>query len=147
MENAAEKTDKSLLASIAIDGAAIKTIRETKKLTQLYVASVVGVTTDTISRWENNRYPTIRRDNAEKLATALEVRLAEILLQEVVAAVEETAPPGEPARRNRSAIVCASLALVLAAGVAFFFFNPSATTTAAAVSSTRQLARGSPSRG
>lgn len=60
----------------------IRTIRETKKLTQLYVASVVGVTTDTISRWENNRYPTIKRDNAEKLAAALEVELTEILQQE-----------------------------------------------------------------
>jgi len=130
MENAAEKTDKSLLAGVSIDGTAIKTIRETKKLTQLYVASVVGVTTDTISRWENNRYPTIRRDNAEKLATALEVGLAEILRQELVAPEEEAAPPAEPARRSRRAIVCASLALVLAAGVAYFFFNPSATPTA-----------------
>jgi transcriptional regulator with XRE-family HTH domain len=129
MENAVEKTDKSLLASVAIDGTAIKTIRETKKLTQLYVASVVGVTTDTISRWENNRYPTIRRDNAEKLAIALEVGLAEILRQEVAAAVAE-APLGESPRRNRRAIVCASFVLVLAAGIAFFFFNPSATTTA-----------------
>lgn len=53
------------------------------QLTQLYVSNVVGVTTDTISRWENNRYPTIRRENALKLAEALEVSLAEILLQPV----------------------------------------------------------------
>ena len=65
--------------AVAIDGDAARRIREEKRLTQLYVSKVVGVTTDTVSRWENNRYPTIRRENALKLAEALEVELAEIL--------------------------------------------------------------------
>ena len=69
-------------SSVAIDAVAIRRIREEKRLTQLYVAKVVGVTTDTVSRWENNRYPTIMRDNALKLAEALEVDLAIILKQE-----------------------------------------------------------------
>jgi len=68
--------------SVSIDGHAIRRIREAKRLTQLYVAKVVGVTTDTVSRWENNRYPTIRRDNALNLAEALEVELGEILKRE-----------------------------------------------------------------
>ena len=68
--------------SVAIDGGVIRRIREEHKLTQLYVAKVVGVTTDTVSRWENNRYPTIKRDNALKLAEALEVDLEEILQKE-----------------------------------------------------------------
>ena len=68
--------------SVSIDGESIRRIREEGKLTQLYVAKVVGVTTDTVSRWENNRYPTIRRDNALKLAEALEVDLESILRQE-----------------------------------------------------------------
>ncbi|PLY00623.1 MAG: XRE family transcriptional regulator [Desulfuromonas sp.] len=72
--------DQELTPQICIDGSAIRRIREKNKLTQLYVAKVVGVTTDTVSRWENNRYPTIRRDNARLLAEALEVDLAEILL-------------------------------------------------------------------
>ena len=67
-------------ASVCLDGAEVKRLRESQKLTQLYVSKVVGVTTDTISRWENNRYPTIRRDNALKLAEALEVSL-ELLLR------------------------------------------------------------------
>ena len=75
---AEQKLDRGAIPNIAIDGLKIRQLRETKKLTQLYVANVVGVTTDTISRWENNRYPTIKRDNAEKLAAALEVGLAEI---------------------------------------------------------------------
>jgi transcriptional regulator with XRE-family HTH domain len=75
--------------SVAIDGEAVRRIREEKRLTQLYVSKVVGVTTDTVSRWENNRYPTIRRDNALKLAEALEVTLSDILKQNPIA--EESA--------------------------------------------------------
>jgi len=62
-----------------IDGNKIKKIREAKGLTQLYVATVVGVTTDTVSRWENQRYQTVKTENAVKLAEALETPLTEIL--------------------------------------------------------------------
>jgi transcriptional regulator with XRE-family HTH domain len=72
-------------SSVAVDGNALRRIREEKRLTQLYVSKVVGVTTDTVSRWENNRYPTIRRENAVKLAEALEVDLEDILKQDVQA--------------------------------------------------------------
>ena len=85
----ADRAEKMIAPSVAIDGARIRSIRETKRLTQLYVANVVGVTTDTISRWENNRYPSIKRENAQKLADALEVSLDEILRQ-------ETAPQAGP---------------------------------------------------
>ena len=91
MEETREKQTPSPPPALAIDGTRIKGIRESKKLTQLYVANVVGVTTDTISRWENNRYPSIKRDNAEKLAAALEVELEEIIRQE-----EPESPPIEP---------------------------------------------------
>ncbi|OGR01381.1 MAG: hypothetical protein A2505_02090 [Deltaproteobacteria bacterium RIFOXYD12_FULL_55_16] len=64
---------------VNIDGAIIRRIREEKSLTQLYVATVVGVTTDTISRWENRRYPSIKKENAVKLAEALEAQIAEII--------------------------------------------------------------------
>jgi transcriptional regulator with XRE-family HTH domain len=121
MENVPEKMEKSTPPSVAIDGTKIKNIREAKKLTQLYVASVVGVTTDTISRWENNRYPTIRRDNAEKLATALEVGLAEILRQEEPPEERpEPLPPPEkqPAKGRRHLLLLLTLAvLVILAGV------------------------------
>lgn len=82
MDNLAEHSDRTPTPIVAIDGATIRRIREAKRLTQLYVASVVGVTTDTISRWENNRYPSVKRDNAEKLAQALEVSLEDILRRE-----------------------------------------------------------------
>jgi transcriptional regulator with XRE-family HTH domain len=66
-------------SSVDVNGNAIRLIREQKGLTQLYLATVVGVTTDTISRWENRRYPSIKLENARKLAEALEVSLEELL--------------------------------------------------------------------
>lgn len=64
---------------VKIDGDKIRKLRESKGLTQLFLATVVEVTTDTISRWENKRYPTIKRENGIKLAEALEVELDDIL--------------------------------------------------------------------
>jgi transcriptional regulator with XRE-family HTH domain len=78
-----------LPATVNIDGNAVRRIREANKLTQLYVAKVVGVTTDTISRWENNRYPSIKRENVLRLAEALETDVENILQQ----SGPETTPP------------------------------------------------------
>lgn len=108
-----EKSEKSAAPSVAIDGARIRSVRETKKLTQLYVANVVGVTTDTISRWENNRYPSIKRDNAEKLASALEVELQHILRQEEGPELPEALPAAPPRRAKRRLLLPGLAALVL----------------------------------
>ena len=79
---------------VNIDGARIRRIREEKGLTQLYVATVVGVTTDTISRWENRRHPNIKKENAVKLAEALETQVADIIDHgQPAAPVEE--PPAQ----------------------------------------------------
>jgi transcriptional regulator with XRE-family HTH domain len=110
MENFEEKNGKPPLPVVAIDGTKIRSIRETKKLTQLYVASVVGVTTDTISRWENNRYPTIKRENAEKLAAALDTDLADILLTEEVKATDIDSSP--PARKSGFKMLMLTLSAV-----------------------------------
>jgi transcriptional regulator with XRE-family HTH domain len=116
MENSVEKLEKNLTPGLSIDGARIRNIRESKKLTQLYVASVVGVTTDTISRWENNRYPTIKRDNAEKLAGALEVDLSEIVkAEESPEPIEETTPP--PGNGGRRVAILLFGLLLFMAGV------------------------------
>src|SRR5512139_1399937 len=87
-------TPVDMSASLSLNGVVLKRLREEKRLTQLYVSKVVGVTTDTISRWENNRYPTMRRDNALKLAEALEVPLAELLRQPPVAEAPAQPVPG-----------------------------------------------------
>jgi transcriptional regulator with XRE-family HTH domain len=120
MGNSVEKPEKTFSPGVTVNGARVRAIREEKKLTQLYVANVVGVTTDTISRWENNRYPTIRRDNAEKLAGALEVDLPEIMKsEEITAPVEVPAPPPEKSKRNVALLLLAIL-LVAAAGLLIF---------------------------
>jgi transcriptional regulator with XRE-family HTH domain len=120
MENSADKQDKSVSPGVAIDGSRVRSIRETSKLTQLYVANVVGVTTDTISRWENNRYPTIKRDNAEKLAMALNVELEEIMKSEETPAAPEEPPPTQGNRRMVVTLLLIVVLLVIAATALFF---------------------------
>jgi transcriptional regulator with XRE-family HTH domain len=93
----AEKTPPPGPPMVKIDGGKVRTLREALGLTQLYVATAVGVTTDTISRWENRRYPTIKKENALKLADALEAPLSEILeAEEPVEEETDEAAPGEP---------------------------------------------------
>jgi DNA-binding XRE family transcriptional regulator len=113
--------EKGLVPSVAIDGARIRSVRESKKLTQLYVASVVGVTTDTISRWENNRYPSIKRDNAEKLAGALEVELSEILRKDEAPEMSPDVPAEPPRSRSMMLWMGGALILAVVAGVVFSF--------------------------
>ena len=96
-------------STVCLDGSQVKRQRELHGLTQLYISKVVGVTTDTISRWENNRYPTIRRENAINLADALGVPLEKIL-QQPEGDVVETVPS---VKRRRLTIVAGVLCLVL----------------------------------
>ncbi len=77
---------------IKIDGTKVKQLRESQGLTQLYLATTVEVTTDTISRWENKRYPSIKKENGLKLAEALGVCLDEILEHEDKVTNVESAP-------------------------------------------------------
>lgn len=78
---------------IQIDGQKIKLLREQQGLTQLYLATAVDVTTDTISRWENKRYPSIKKENGIRLAEALSVTLEDILeIKEKTSASSEEKP-------------------------------------------------------
>jgi len=107
--------DIQLPPTVNINGDAIRQIREQKKLTQLYVAKVVGVTTDTISRWENNRYPSIKRENVLRLAEALEVQVELVLFgesqQEDPPAPES--PAGRPPLRFVPLLILAAVLLVV----------------------------------
>lgn len=105
-----EKTGK-----VQLDGSAIRRIREERKLTQFYIAKVVGVTTDTVSRWENNRYPSVLRDNVLLLAEALEVPVEEILLKQE-----------EPARTSRFSglvVTLITVSLLILSAALYFFFD------------------------
>ena len=100
--------------TVSLDGTALKRLREEQKLTQLYVSKVVGVTTDTISRWENNRYPSMRRENALKLAEALEVDLEELLFKPE-SPTEAPPPPGS--RLPWILLAVMATLLLIAAGI------------------------------
>lgn len=104
--------------TVCLDGEKVRRIREEKKLTQLYVAKVVGVTTDTISRWENNRYPSMKGENALRLAEALEVAVEEILREETGECPLPEPPPG-----IRWKIVGAALILIAAVVAGIYYFS------------------------
>jgi transcriptional regulator with XRE-family HTH domain len=100
--------------TVRVDGDKIRLLREGKGLTQLYVAEVAKVSVDTVSRWENNRTPAVKRENAEALAQALEVELEEILQEDAPAEAEAAPPPS--VRRPPRWSLWAGLALVLILG-------------------------------
>ncbi len=113
---------------VKIDGPRVRELREALGLTQLYVATAVGVTTDTISRWENGRYPTIKKDNAERLAAALEVSLAEILEHEPQKKTEtaETKRPGKKLSRVPLLTIGLACAAIIGILSVFYLFNTGA---------------------
>lgn len=78
---------KSGIAMVCVSGSKVRSLREEQHLTQLYLATAVGVTTETISRWERQESPTLKEENGLKLADALSVSLEEILF--VSEAIEE----------------------------------------------------------
>ncbi|PIE03389.1 MAG: hypothetical protein CSA81_02370 [Acidobacteria bacterium] len=94
------------MTMVKIDGAKIKRLREQQGLTQLYVATSVGVTTDTISRWENRRYPSIKKENGIKLAETLGISLDELLEQENVHEPNDRSPDNTvlPEKSNKAHI-------------------------------------------
>ncbi len=109
-------------STVCLDAAVVRRIREGQNLTQLYVSKVIGITTDTISRWENNRYPTIRRENALKLADALGVSLDEVLFKPV----DELVGSGPPVKKITPVIwLLLILFALLALFASLFFFAKS----------------------
>lgn len=127
--------DTHLTPKVCIDGNVIRQVREANKLTQLYVAKVVGVTTDTVSRWENNRYPSIRRDNALLLAEALEVDLADILLN---GTGESTLDEGRDVKKSSYKILLPVFIALVFFGIVYFYYLHRQPTTYA-FSATRVL--------
>jgi transcriptional regulator with XRE-family HTH domain len=134
-------TDNSFIgpmSMVKIDGARIKLLREQQGLTQLYLATAVEVTTDTISRWENRRYPSIKRDNGLKLAEALNVQLEDLLEKiteeaQTEVTANETAPPDCPQTvnsatkisglRKKRILFLAAIMLSLALLVTWYFLR------------------------
>ena len=83
------------MSMIQIDGQKIKLLREQQGLTQLYLATAVDVTTDTISRWENKRYPSIKKENGIRLAEALSVPLEDLLEEKETTPIASEEQPSD----------------------------------------------------
>jgi len=118
---------KSGIAMVRVSGAKIRSLREEQNLTQLYLATAVGVTTETISRWERKDSPTIKEENGLKLAESLAVSLEGLLDQDNQVTKEESKgkeviAPAKPKNSNKKVIAAAILA---ACALLFFFFQKS----------------------
>jgi DNA-binding XRE family transcriptional regulator len=108
------------------------------------MATAVGVTTETISRWENRRYPSIKGDNAEKLAETLGVELADILDTQpgetAAVAPEDPTPPSPPLKpalpprlkRHLSVILLVALVVVVLQAARYFSQSSQPAVTVAA---------------
>ncbi len=123
---------KSGIAMVRISGARVRRLREEQELTQLYLATGVGVTTETISRWERKKAPTIKKENGLKLAEALGVSLEEILApMEQPVQERDEAVPSTVAEPTTSVFTAAGFgkkmiwaaALLLAVSFLLFFFS------------------------
>lgn len=121
---------KSGIAMVRISGTRVRRLREEQELTQLYLATGVGVTTETISRWERKKAPTIKKENGLKLAEALGVSLEEILapVEQTEQEIEEAVP--SPVAEPTTSVLAAAFgkkmiwgaALLLAVSFFLFFF-------------------------
>jgi len=124
-----QETVKSGIAMVRINGTRVRHLREEQELTQLYLATAVGVTTETISRWERKDAPTIKKENGLKLAESLGVSLEEILAPEeqvpeespesVLLTDQESVPSLAAPKTLKKKMI---LATALLLGVVFFFF-------------------------
>jgi len=121
-----EQTYPGPTQMVKIDGSKVRSLRESKGLTQLYIATVVGVTTDTISRWENKRYPSIKEENGLKLAEALEVPLSEILEKEGLQPAQDEATGvslSQPRKSRTNRVLIWLLLLLLVLLLPFIWYS------------------------
>ena len=107
---------------VRISGEKLRSLREQQELTQLYLATAVEVTTETISRWERAGTPNIKRENCQKLALALEVELDDLLVDEEPVSDEEQKERLPVAKLTKKTTVLLSIVFVLGIASTFFYF-------------------------
>lgn len=112
------------VAMIRISGEKLRSLREQQELTQLYLATAVEVTTETISRWERAGTPNIKKENGQKLAMALQVELDELLADAVPVPDEEQTVELPVTQRPKKFKVLFYLALSIAIVCVLFFLFP-----------------------
>lgn len=116
------------IAMIRISGEKLRFLREQQQLTQLYLATAVEVTTETISRWERAGTPNIKKENGQKLAAVLQVELDELLADAVpVPEVEQTVElPVTQSPKNFKVLFYLALFVAIVCILIFLFsFHPS----------------------
>ena len=119
-----QKTVKPGIAMVKISGGALRSLREKQSLTQLYLATAVGVTTETISRWERQEAPTLKEENALKLADVLAVPLGDILAveEQVAEVVPVPVPDTFPTNKRKNVIILLAVLLGVL-GLVFVMFD------------------------
>jgi transcriptional regulator with XRE-family HTH domain len=118
-----DQMPRSPASRVRVNAGKIKFIRESKGLTQLYVATALGVATDTVSRWENAKYPTVKWENVEGLAKALDVDVAELLEPEEEGSGEALPGEGPAAGSHKRIFLVVSLAVLVLLAVGLFISN------------------------
>ncbi len=113
---------------VCVSGSKVRSLREKQELTQLYLATAVEVTTETISRWERAESPTLKKENGLKLAEALGVSLDDISFAKecVIEEKEIPDPASVPVAKNGLWLVTLLLPLVLL----FVYYSKSGNVTA-----------------
>lgn len=108
---------------VQISGSSVRTLREQQNLTQLYLATAVGVTTETISRWERQESPTIKEENGLKLADVLSVSLQELrdVEEQGSEGPADLPPQSGPLRPARIVALFLVVALVLFSVLLFIY--------------------------
>ncbi len=113
---------------VRISGDKLRSLREQREVTQLYLATAVEVTTETISRWERAGTPNIKKENGQKLALALQVDLDELLTDPVLPPDDDQKKTPHVAlqskKKNGFLLGALSIAIVGIATALFFFWPP-----------------------
>jgi len=110
---------------VQISGSKLRSLREKQSLTQLYLATAVGVTTETISRWERQDAPTLKEENAVKLAEVLAVPLQDMFDSVENVPEMENSPVVSPGFfKNKKNVAIVLLAVLLAvSGLTLMMFS------------------------
>lgn len=119
---------------VRVSGGRVRSLREDQNLTQLYLATAIGVTTETISRWERQEAPTIKEENGVKLADVLSVSLEELFIatdslpdtentpREISSGGGTDAPPPRAAFRPAKIVALFLVAAIVVLSVLLFLF-------------------------
>lgn len=135
--------NNSGMAMVRISGDKLRSLREQQELTQLYLATAVEVTTETISRWERAGTPNIKKENCQKLARALQVELDELLAAPVLPSDDNQKKPQPVLQRPRKKpallFFALSIGIVGITTALFFLLRPSPSEQTANLHSLRTM--------